>query len=237
MDVTNLDANRMSNFSNLSLNNLMFSHNYNNQSQANIRDLQYSGSVPQQHQPLTPMTPATPGVGNNGSYPGSDVNGNQGLLNLVQGTLPHTVQTKIEFERLNREYLNVRRHANPMGESLKRLESYSGKELKVSKTRKGDKSTTDANASTFEEFSPTFHEKETEISNTLSKLWQDAIVSSLSSSAARPTQPATQHHPTNQRSINPRLASYNQNYNNSRQNQAPNTRAVKLAPIQTTDAA
>ena len=183
------------------------------------------------------MTPATPGVGNNGSYPGSDVNGNQGLLNLVQGTLPHTVQTKIEFERLNREYLNVRRHANPMGESLKRLESYSGKELKVSKTRKGDKSTTDANASTFEEFSPTFHEKETEISNTLSKLWQDAIVSSLSSSAARPTQPATQHHPTNQRSINPRLASYNQNYNNSRQNQAPNTRAVKLAPIQTTDAA
>ncbi|KAL1580720.1 TORC1 subunit TCO89 [Candida albicans] len=237
MDVTNLDANRMSNFSNLSLNNLMFSHNYNNQSQANIRDLQYSGSVPQQHQPLTPMTPATPGVGNNGSYPGSDVNGNQGLLNLVQGTLPHTVQTKIEFERLNREYLNVRRHANPMGESLKRLESYSGKELKVSKTRKGDKSTTDANASTFEEFSPTFHEKETEISNTLSKLWQDAIVSSSSSSAARPTQPATQHHPTNQRSINPRLASYNQNYNNSRQNQAPNTRAVKLAPIQTTDAA
>ena len=245
MDVTNLDANRMSNFSNLSLNNLMFSHNYNNQSQANIRDLQYGSSIPQQHQPLTPMTPATPGIGNNGSYSGSDSNGNQGLLNLVQGTLPLTVQTKIEFERLNREYLNVRRHANPMGESLKRLESYSGKELKVSKTRKGDKSATNANPSTFEEFSPTFHEKGTEIANTLNKLWQEAIISSLSPSssssaaaaAARPNQPITQQHPMNQRSMNPRLASYNQTYNNSRQNQTTNTRAVKLTTAQTTDAA
>ena len=44
------------------------------------------------------MTPATPGVGNNGSYPGSDANGNQGLLNLIQGTLPHTVQTKLNLK-------------------------------------------------------------------------------------------------------------------------------------------
>ena len=51
-----------------------------------------------------------------------------------------------------------------MGESLKRLESYSGKRTQGIENKKGDKSTTDANASTFEEFSPTFHEKETEIS-------------------------------------------------------------------------
>ncbi|EMG47742.1 hypothetical protein G210_1793 [Candida maltosa Xu316] len=186
MDVTNLDANRIGNFSSLSLNNLMFAHNYN-QSQANMRDLQHGtpqqqlqqlqqqqqqlqqqqqqqqSSVSQQQlqqQPYIPqpLTPVTPGANGNGPYAGGEINGH-GLLNIVQGAHTNSVQTRTEFERLNREYLNVRRHLNPVGECLKRLESCSEKEIKVAKTRKGDKNGSTNSANTFEEFAPKFQER------------------------------------------------------------------------------
>ena len=243
MDVTNLDAARMGNFSNLSLNNLMFGHSYNNQSQVNMREMQHGNQILSaqqqsqhhlhQHQQLQqqqqqqssqmqpgipqPMTPLTPGGGS--PYASLESSGP-----MMQPALPNTVQTRTEFERLNREYLNVRRHLNPVGESLKRIESISSNDLKMEKTRKGGTNGRNTAADSFEKFSPLFQEKETEITGTLARIWQDAILSSLSTSNTKANVTNPQHHPVSQRTINPRMPSYNQSYG-LRLNKMPATRA------------
>ncbi|KAL6453556.1 hypothetical protein SBY92_005127 [Candida maltosa Xu316] len=122
------------------------------QSSVSQQQLQQQPYIPQ------PLTPVTPGANGNGPYAGGEINGH-GLLNIVQGAHTNSVQTRTEFERLNREYLNVRRHLNPVGECLKRLESCSEKEIKVAKTRKGDKNGSTNSANTFEEFAPKFQER------------------------------------------------------------------------------
>ncbi|KAI5953565.1 TCO89 [Candida jiufengensis] len=171
MDVTNMDPTK-SNFSNLSLNNLMFSHNYPNS---------YGSShvLPSSVGPMTPVTP-----GDNSSQDGHMTNSNNnsttninGLLLMVQNSHQNSIQIRTEFERLNREYLNVRRNLNPIAGSLDRIEN-SKNEIKVVKSKKNR--TESNNANTFEEYAPAIQEKQPEISSKVNKIWQDAIISTLS---------------------------------------------------------
>lgn len=143
LDVTNMDPARRSNFSNLSLNNLMFSHNYNLSHSSNPNSYQSQHGISSTLGPLTPVTPGpvqgVPGFNNGTITPDrgpSSVNVN-GLLHMVQNTHQNSIQSRTEFERLNREYLNVRRHLNPVGESLNRLQSLNGNEgeIKVVKSK------------------------------------------------------------------------------------------------------
>lgn len=253
MDVVNVDPNR-SNFSSLSLNNMMFAHNYN-QSQQNIRDISQPSN--QATGPVTPQSEASPYemshnnsvnaiTTNNAPQPGNDHSNSMsninGLLTMVQNSHQNSIQSRTEFERLNREYLNVRRHLNPIGESLNRVEEImkNTKDIKVVKKNSHKKSlsvssvnSNSTNANTFKEFSPSFQEKEQEISSTLNKLWQEALIltlsltSSTNSIRVNPPQPSQQ---PIQRSHNPRAPSYGQSpYSNLRSPQTPTTRAVKLA--------
>ncbi|KAG2735428.1 hypothetical protein G9P44_001642 [Scheffersomyces stipitis] len=267
MDVTNLDPSQLSNFSNLSLNNLMFAHNYNgNQSQVNMRDI-----YQQQQSPLTPVgtgsnlsnTNAAGAAGGSSSLANNQVVPHQGgsvdsygsltnvngLLHMVQSSHQNSIQSRTEFERLNREYLNVRRHLNPIGECLNRLEkTFPNREIKVLKnTKKAVNAsssslsvTHSSNSNTFKEFSPLYQEKEKDIGIMLNRLWQDAIISSSSTAANSMRNAPLQNNQhmipsqqvPSQRPMNPRVSSYNQNqsqFGNMRSQQTPTTRAVKLA--------
>ncbi|CUM56921.1 unnamed protein product [Debaryomyces fabryi] len=257
MDVVNVDPNR-SNFSSLSLNNMMFAHNYN-QSHQNIRDMpQVSNQVTG---PVTPQNENGPYemsnnssvntiATNNAPQPGNDhsnsISNINGLLTMVQNSHQNSIQSRTEFERLNREYLNVRRHLNPIGESLNRVEEImkNTKEIKVTKKNSHKKAqsvssvhSNSTNANTFKEFSPSFQEKEQEITSTLNKLWQEALILTLSLTSSsnsirvNPPQPSQQPIQAQmQRSHNPRVPSYGQSpYSNLRSPQTPTTRAVKLA--------
>ncbi|KAI5966522.1 TCO89 [Candida pseudojiufengensis] len=168
LDVTNMNQNKC-NFSNLSLNNLMFSHNYPNS---------YGSShiLPSSVGPMTPVTPEnyiqegyTTNSNNNST---TNING---LLLMVQNSHQNSIQVRTEFERLNREYLNVRRNLNPVAGSLNRIENKN--EIKVIKGKKR----TDSNANTFEEYAPAWRDKQNEIAGKVNKIWQDAIYSTLSS--------------------------------------------------------
>lgn len=257
MDVVNVDPNR-SNFSSLSLNNMMFAHNYN-QSHQNIRDMSQAPS--QITGPVTPQNENSPYemsnnssvntmASNNAPQPGNDhsnsINNINGLLTMVQNSHQNSIQSRTEFERLNREYLNVRRHLNPIGESLNRVEEImkNTKDIKITKKNSHKKAqsvssvhSNSTNANTFKEFSPSFQEKEQEITSTLNKLWQEALILTLSLTSAsnsirvNPPQPSQQPIQAQmQRSHNPRVPSYGQSpYSNLRSPQTPTTRAVKLA--------
>ncbi|KAI5953102.1 TCO89 [Candida margitis] len=242
LDVTNMDPARRSNFSNLSLNNLMFSHNYNQshssgQWPSNPNSYQSQHGVSSTIGPLTPVTPGTvqgvPGFSNGTITPDrgmSNVNVN-GLLHVVQNAHQNSIQSRTEFERLNREYLNVRRHLNPVGEGLNRLKSVTEghNEIKVAKSKKRPESS-NANANTFEEFAPSFHARQAETMGTVNKIWQDAILWTLSSSRVGPY---SQENATNpQHPPNNRVSSFVQNSPYAKHGQHQSARAVKLAQNQ-----
>ncbi|KAK6454015.1 uncharacterized protein RJT20DRAFT_131508 [Scheffersomyces xylosifermentans] len=310
MDVTNLDPNKISNFSNLSLNNLMFAHHYNgnqsqvnmhnynnNQSQVNMRELYQQQQLPLAatggpHASLQNNASGNNGPGSSvstihGQLSNSHLNGvldNQsvgssnntninGLLLMAQNSHQNSIQSRTEFERLNREYLNVRRHLNPVGESLSRLEKiFASNELKVVKSRKNfngsssslavnaNNSTNSSNSNSFKEFSPSYQEKEQEVSSTLNRLWQDAIISSSSAAANSARgggysvhqQQQQQHHlhlqqqqqqqqqqqhllqsqaANMQRPVNPRISSYNQNQNAFGNMRAPQTPTTRAVKL------
>lgn len=168
MDVApNLDATQLGNFSNLSLNKLMFSHN-NNNSMINMRDvprqnLQSPDSAPREApQPSDPLSVTN-------------------LLLLIQSGHQNSIQSRTEFERLNREYLNVRRHSNPVAETLNRVERQTRIEVKKH-TKKANY--TAVNANTFKDFAPKWEEREEEKSGMVSRLWQDALLLSSSTSVS-----------------------------------------------------
>lgn len=240
LDVTNMDPSRRSNFSNLSLNNLMFSHNYN-QSHSSWQWPSNSNSYQGQHgisstlAPLTPVTPGpvqgVPGFNSGAVTPErgmSSVNVN-GLLHVVQNAHQNSIQSRTEFERLNREYLNVRRHLNPVGESLNRLQNISGgqSELKVAKSKKRPESG-NTNANTFEEYAPSFHARQAETMGAVNKIWQDAILWTLSSSRAGSF---SQENATNQQMHPPvhRMSSFGQNSPHNKQLSHQTSRGTKFA--------
>ena len=200
-----MDVAENHNFSSLSLNKLMFSHNY---SLGNIKDLDngaasVNSNTPNQQQ--SNGVPSDPGAASSSSI--------SGLLRMLQSG-HNSIQSRTEFERLNREYLNVRRHLNPVGESLSRLGKLKD-EVEMPKKRQ-TKTNANGNANSFREFSPQTAEQEHEVSSQINRIWQQALLLSLASSSSVSTAPKQQR-PTNQR------ASVNM-----RSPQTPTTRAVKL---------
>lgn len=198
-----MDVAENHNFSSLSLNKLMFSHNY---SLGNIKELDNgaaSAGSTAANQQQTNGVPSDPGAASSSSI--------SGLLRMLQSG-HNSIQSRTEFERLNREYLNVRRHLNPVGESLSRLQKLKD-EVEMPKRRQPKNN---GNANSFREFCPQTAEQEHEVSSHINRIWQQALLLSLASSSSVSTAPKQQR-PTNQRaSINMRSP------------QTPTTRAVKL---------
>lgn len=220
MDIPpNTDPSKLSNFSNLSLNKLMFAHNYNN-STTNVRDA--SGTV----QGLVSLGQPSPET-----TPPNHSLSVTNLLYLIQSGHQNSIQSRTEFERLNREYVNVRRHLNPVAESLNRVEKcLAASRLEVQKKplKKGNGSvhskTTSANS--FNDFSPMSEEKEEEAAMLMNRLWQDALLLSSSSNVSlqlyqqEQQQQQQQHQMRQYRGIGSTP---------SRSYIPPTTRAVKLA--------
>lgn len=217
-----MDVGENHNFSLLSLNKLMFSHNY---SLGNVKELasgaHLASSAGSSQHLATPhdQNPTTNSI--------------SGLFRMLQ-TGHNSIQSRTDFERLNREYLNVRRHLNPVGKSLSRLEkleddaSVKGNRVVVKKrtkaagsgssTASGNSTATSANANSFREFSSHSPSQEQELSANLNRLWQQALVLSLASSTNGSPGSKNQRQPMNHKS-----SSFNM-----RSPQTPTTRAVKL---------
>lgn len=220
MDVANVD-----NFSLLSLNNLMFSHN---QSRPNVRDYFNSKPVANNTNSNVVATPTIP-------KPVTSTTNINGLLNVVQSG--SSIQSRTEFERTNREYLNVRRHLNPVGESLHRLETLKKSNLVVDKSRNKNSNTSfKNNDNNFKQFSPRYQEKEHQCQLLLQKVWQEAVQTiqnrpeppSIGGTNVSTPRGLPQRIDTNGA---PRSLTNQSSMSNFRspQSQTPNTRAVKFA--------
>lgn len=266
LDVSNMDPSKV-NFSNLSLNNLMFAHHYNNgmakdpttpaaqQSllyfSANHNTPQGQGAQTSLQQQLQNAT-----IGNRVASAGTprgdasvSSNSINGLFLMLQSN--NSIQLRTEFERMNREYLNVRRNSNPVGETLSRIGKYfdatgahgGNREIEVHKRGKRTGSPSGSlisSGNNFQDVSKLYTEKELEMNMTINRLWQEAA-----STIACPQNPANnvprnqvphqnnsqqqlqQPHQQPLRPGNPRLASYGQT-THMRSPLTPSTRAVKL---------
>lgn len=176
MDVSsNLDPANLTNFSNLSLNKLMFAHNMN--SSANIRDMQISRQGSYASYDM--------GGGLKNENPVAFQNDQAGTLtsfmNIIQNVHQNSIQSRTEFERLNREYVNVRRHSNPVAASLARIEQFiqngvSGS-VGVSARQKDTLPFLKKDGATGEEL-------EQYKAQQLNRLWQEALHTSSASSVA-----------------------------------------------------
>lgn len=169
MEAPPADMSKLQNFSSYSLNKLMFAYN---QSSTNLRDSQYVASS-QQNADATPLreSPQAP-------TPESVTN----LFYMIQGG-QNSIQSRTEFERLNRGYVNVRRHTNPVAESLDRLRKHRDGELDVNK-RQNKKNGYSQAANTFSEYYPKWEEKREWADATINQMWQSALISSSASTAS-----------------------------------------------------
>lgn len=234
-----LDSSKLNNFSNLSLNKLMFAHNYNTSS-TNMRDLPGSvgsmGPYPSNTTPVSENVPPASSQQDPLSVPS--------LMFLVQSNQhQNSVQSRTEYERLNREYLNVRRHLNPVAESCNRLEQYEilNKEIDLQKKLKKKSATTSSmhtqstNANNFEHFTANKKEYEEQSSFLVNKLWQDALLLAASSSSPSKSSQNEQSSADIQQQQQQQHGSRQQRGPNSvqgtpnRLSMPPTTRAVKLA--------
>lgn len=105
----------------------------------------------------------SPQTSSAGSPPATPHESASNLLYLLQGQ-QNLIQLRTEFERLNREYVTVRRHRNPVAEALSRLER-----LTLPKTRKK------ATAATFKETVGNYEEREKTAAAMMGKLWLEAL--------------------------------------------------------------
>lgn len=213
MDVSNIEPKNLGNFSSLSLNNLMFSH----QGQVDLLQLAMSQNVVTPGGNSSggtssygavgsggPVGPTTPGVAG-----GDSQTSLYGLLLNIQTSSQNSIQSRTEFERLNREYLNVRRNLNPVGESLNRTQEYfksSSINPKVVKSRnqknKLPPTSQPASSSTStsltpgaaggKDFTSSFNEREAEISTLVNKIWQEALISNSTQTQQSPLRISTQ---------------------------------------------
>lgn len=249
MDVANVDSN---NFSSLSLNNLMFAHN---QSRTNMRDY-FSSKSGSGLNALTPGNQLSQIPKQNNSVSSMNVSNNanniNGLLTMAQNGGQSSIQSRTEFERTNREYLNVRRYLNPIGESLHRLEKLHSKDLIYSKPRKKDNQNQQSNTSlksnyhsgngnSFKDFSQLYQEGEQEGQALLQKLWHEAILTTqipsptptpkLDVSDTTDSSSSSQTSVPKPQSTNLRAVTNQNSMNNLRspRSQVPTTRAVKFA--------
>lgn len=241
MDVSqNIDPTKLQNLSNMSLNKLMFAHNYNN-STTNVRE---QGRVAG---PQTPGVQSGPQVGEQEGQAAGDSSNVTNLFHLVQsGHQQGSVRSRTEYERLNREYLNVRRHLNPVAESLNRMEKFYAhkkglnvqKSTSVSKGASSSVHSQSMNANKFEEFAADRENRESKASMLVNRVWQDALLqtSSNSSPSVSRQEPADQggsqfhQNPQQiQQRSQPMRPSRSTGNSSQRSSLTPTTRAVKLA--------
>jgi hypothetical protein len=244
MDINSIDPTQLANLSSLSLNHLMFSHQgglvsdhlhmppphqhqhqhhqqphqLQLQLQLRLQKLQQQQQLLQQHQQHQVSTPTAQVIGgpvNLGLAPSESTSSLYGLFSNIQSSQQNSIQSRTEFERLNREYLNVRRHLNPVGESLNRTKEYlkSVHPQQIPKTRKqqlqpasepGSMSPS-VTANTFKDFSPSFHEKEAETTMLINRIWQTAVISTSTSSSPLLNTPSRAMQLQHQLSSHPQL--------------------------------
>lgn len=205
-----VDVSKLQNLSNFSLNKLMFSHNYNNSS-TNLRDGQNLPLSQQNTHAAPPReTPAA-------TTPESVTS----LFYLIQSG-QNSIQSRTEFERLNRGYVNVRRYLNPVAESLNRLRKNLEGEFDVPK-RNNKKNGYSQTANSFREYVPNWEERREEADAIINQMWQSALISSSSSTASLQLYQQEQRNHQNQ--ALPR-GSY---LNTPGRSINPATRSVKLA--------
>lgn len=228
MDVSHNDAYKT--LSSVSLNKMMFG-NYN-QSSTNLRDYPTPNPIVSNGSSLA----VTPGTGPESSS--ASINSLNGLLMATQSRHQNLLQSRTEFERLNREYLNVRRHLNPVAESLNRVEKAisSNKDLQIPKSS-GKRNATytlssismqgeNKNANTFKEFSPVYQEKESEIANMLESMWKEALIQYSSVKQQQIQQQIQSVQPITQQSIGRQDPRSSYEYSNSIRSVQPTTRKL-----------
>lgn len=171
MDVSaNLDPDRMTSLSDLSLNKLMFAHNM---SSANLRDKYMTRLLSNGNLDAAGAEPSLVT-----SEPGGSLSS---FMNILQNMHQNSIQSRTEFERLNREYVNVRRHLNPVAASLGRIEKYL-LQIDDGSLRSGAGTLDrDAYAET-DASSPSDGASELYKAQKISELWQDALQTSSASS-------------------------------------------------------
>lgn len=210
-----VDVSKLQNFSSFSLNKLMFSHNYNNSS-TNLREGQNTSST-QQSTDVTPLRETPPPTA-----PESVTN----LFYMIQGG-QNSIQSRTEFERLNRGYVNVRRYVNPVAESLNRLRKNLDGEFDVQK-RQNKKNGYAQAANTFGEYYPKWEEQREVADATINQMWQSALISNSSSTAS------LQHYQQEQRNHQSPAVHRGSYTNTPGRSINPTTRAVKLAALAAT---
>lgn len=240
MDVSqNHELSHLQNFSNMSLNKLMFAHNYNS-STTNVREPSRKSG---------PQTPRTQGgatfMETEGSGSGEQTNVTNLFYLIQSGHQQGSVRSRTEYERLNREYLNVRRHLNPVAESLNRMEKYyaQAKGLNVQKNAQASKGAAASirsqvmNANKFENFVANAESREAKASLLVNKVWQDALIRTTSSSPSVSRQGEQSdssgsfyNNPQQiQQRLQPMRPSRSSGNVSQRSSVTPTTRAVKLA--------
>lgn len=176
MDVSsNLDPANLTNFSNLSLNKLMFAHNMN--SSANVRDMQIS------RQGSYANYDVSNGIKNDNpaAFQNDQAGALTNFMNIIQNVHQNSIQSRTEFERLNREYVNVRRHSNPVAASLARIEQFmqnGGVGIVGVSARQND------TLAFIDKDGATGEELEQYKTQQLNRLWQEALHTGSASSVA-----------------------------------------------------
>lgn len=172
MDVSsNLDPSRLSNFSNLSLNKLMFAHNM---SSANVRDMHLSRHGSSASHDLLNSKGET-----SSPFQNEQASNFNNFINIIQNVHQNSIQSRTEFERLNREYVNVRRHLNPVAASLGRIDQYlkhRGEEGEGSSQKKDPAKKKTKNETT--------ESQEQYKLQLIHRLWQEALHTSSASSVS-----------------------------------------------------
>lgn len=223
-----IDASNIANFSSMSLNKLMFSHNY---SSSNIKDNVFGGvgglNLLSLAQTLSSVSP-------NESYVNSNAAANNGsvtnLLYILQSGYQNSIQLRTEFERLNREYVNARRHQNPVAASISRVKQYTHGEASLEAQKKNKKSTFKQSANSFAEFAPRSQDEEEAAMALVNKMWLQALIENATASSSEEPK-------VSPLKLSPQSKGYfGQNHENVKSQAsmparmpAPITRAVKLA--------
>lgn len=177
-----IDASNIANFSSMSLNKLMFAHNY---STSNIKDTFFGGvgglNLLALGQTLSSASP-------NESYVNSTAAANNGsvtnLLYFLQSGYQNSIQLRTEFERLNREYVNARRHQNPVAASISRVKQYTYGEDTLEAQKKNKKATFKQSANNFAEFAPRSQDEEEAAMALVNKMWQQALIDNATASSS-----------------------------------------------------
>ena len=234
MDMVNADSQRL-NLSNLSLNNIMFP----TESFRNTKDsVKNTGGA-------NPFSLSDYLVehssGTRGSKADAIPSGNTTSMSNVneffqagQNQFSNPIHVRTEFERLNREYLNVRRNLNPVGECLNRLPQIYPKDKKIEvkkiphgSPQTGEKTATGSYVDSLRGSDNSTKEEDEEVTSVLSKLWQGAIISAHSDSSHIPSHEENSN--LQEKEDHQQSHSISSSYGRTRLPQRPTTRAVKMA--------